>query len=1000
MSETHDVFLRAHTAVPNNNKNKKKRGSGAESPWPDRVVVYDCETLTDATLKLTFGAYRICKLVDGHYLCEEEGLFYPDHLSSGQRKVLVQYVKAENVYADIEVKSFTPKIRLQLMSRSEFAKTVFFKAIQDKNMIVGFNLPFDLARIAEDWAYSDGGGHSLILLRWHDRKSDGQLKEDTYYPRIIYKALNSKTALIRSTQVRKIREEGVNNNDTDKPKAVFWPHGRFLDVRTLLWALRNVSYSLKRACKELETEHQKKDHAPTGKITRDEIEYCLWDVKCTVEVLNKAKAEYDLHPIDRRPDQLYSPASVAKGYMDALKITYPCRKFRRRNHAFGIAMQAYYGGRAECRIRKCEVPVVPVDFMSQYPTVNELLGNWEMLIAEHISFEETTDEVREFLHQITLEKCFDPRLWRDFKFFALVKPEEDILPVRTLYNDVTQNIGINYLTSRKPIWYAGPDLISAIILSDGKVPQIEKAYRVVPQGKQSGLGKTNLRGMVKVDAKNSLYKHVIEQRTENESNKALHYWLKILANSGSYGLFVELNPNANTKHAEIKVCFGEETFRDRPSVLEEPGDWFAPPIASLITAGGRLLLAMLESTVKKAGGTYLFCDTDSLAIVASEQGGPLNVPGTHGERVLSWDDVDRAVKRFESLNPYNQEIEGIRGSILKVHKRNWNGNKERRQLYGYSVAGKRYALYEKKNGDIEIVEPKAHGLGYFYPPKDSPDRWEKDHDVPKWIFELWDYIVRGALGMRRRRPSWFELPVMMKIMLSAPHHALQNLGKCDLTRPHNFMMMPKIAPFGYPPGINPADPHFTLITRFTNVREDWIKSECINIHDCESPTYRLKFDYTDDGVSASPVNFYQLAESYQNHPEAKSLGPDGKACEFDTRGLLGRAQVLPGEHVPIGKESDRHWDEGDINVLEFKTIRYQRRGKVVATLEQLRRIEQVPKREFMRRDINQHTLEKVCKRIPVWASKLAKVLKVLQEWETEQENLESSAPVNSPKLRG
>ena len=319
-------------------------------------------------------------------------------------------------------------------------------------------------------------------------------------------------------------------------------------------------------------------------------------------------------------------------------------------------------------------------------------------------------------------------------------------------------------------------------------------------------------------------------------------------------MFVELNPNGNTKHSEIRVFFGEETFRDRPSVLEEPGDWFAPPIAALITSGGRLLLAMLETSVREAGGTYLFCDTDSLAIVASERGGPLAIPGANGERVLSWDEVDSVVKQFESLNSYNQEILPIRGSILKVHKRNWNKNKERRQLYGFSVAGKRYALYEKKDGSIEIVEPKAHGLGYFYPPKDSPDRWEKDHDVPKWIFELWDYIVRGALQMRRKKPSWFELPVMMKITLSTPHHALQNLGKCDLTRPHNFMMLPKIAPFGYPPGVNPADPHFTLITQLTSERKEWIKSKCTNIHDCDSPSYRLKFDYTDDGNSVSPVN--------------------------------------------------------------------------------------------------------------------------------------------------
>ena len=115
--------------------------------------------------------------------------------------------------------------------------------------------------------------------------------------------------------------------------------------------------------------------------------------------------------------------------------------------------------------------------------------------------------------------------------------------MRTVYNGTTQNIGINYLTSKEPIWFAGPDIIASILLT-GKVPRIEKAIRVVPHGKQAGLGSTSLRGMVEVDANtHSFFKHVIEQRAAHESNPALHYWLKILANSGSYGLFVELNPN-------------------------------------------------------------------------------------------------------------------------------------------------------------------------------------------------------------------------------------------------------------------------------------------------------------------------------------------------------------------------------------------------------------------------------------------------------------------------
>jgi hypothetical protein len=168
----------------------------------------------------------------------------------------------------------------------------------------------------------------------------------------------------------------------------------------------------------------------------------------------------------------------------------------------------------------------------------------------------------------------------------------------------------------------------------------------------------------------------------------------------------------------------------------------------------------------------------------------------------------------------------VPGSILKIHKLNRDSNKKRRQLFGYSVAAKRYALYTKTDHDIEIVEPKAHGLGFCYPPMDSPKGWK--HETPTWIFEAWDWIVRGVLGLERKRPKWFELPVMMKLTLSTPHHALKNLAKGPLTRPHNFMMLPQILRFGIPENVDPN--HFTLLTPFTSERNDWIHAKCINIY--------------------------------------------------------------------------------------------------------------------------------------------------------------------------
>ena len=65
-------------------------------------------------------------------------------------------------------------------------------------------------------------------------------------------------------------------------------------------------------------------------------------------------------------------------------------------------------------------------------------------------------------------------------------------------------------------------------------------------------------------------------------------------------------------------------------------------------------------------------------------------------------------------------------------------------------------------------------------------------------------------------------------------------------------------------------------------------------------------------------------------------------------------------------------------MLDVKALEYKRRGRAVATDEQLARIATVPEREFMRRGVNQHTLEKICSKVPVRATKLARCLKVLE----------------------
>ena len=71
----------------------------------------------------------------------------------------------------------------------------------------------------------------------------------------------------------------------------------------------------------------------------------------------------------------------------------------------------------------------------------------------------------------------------------------------------------------------------------------------------------------------------------------------------------------------------KEPFSDRVAAPEDPGRYCFPPFASCITGAARLMLAMLERCVTDLGGTWAFCDTDSMAIVATDEGGLVPCPG-------------------------------------------------------------------------------------------------------------------------------------------------------------------------------------------------------------------------------------------------------------------------------------------------------------------------------------------------------------------------------------
>ena len=234
-------------------------------------------------------------------------------------------------------------------------------------------------------------------------------------------------------------------------------------------------------------------------------------------------------------------------------------------------------------------------------------------------------------------------------------------------------------------------------------------------------------------------------------------FLKILANSGSYGIFAEINrQTAGEKKKKVQIVAPMVTFPETVDRPEEPGPYFFPPLAALTTAGARLMLAMLERAVSDIGGAFAFCDTDSMAIVSTEAGGLVPCPGGPRQAndgreavlALTWDQVREIVRRFESLNPY-----GFSGSVLEIEEENFRDGQQR-ELWALATPAKRYALFlHLGNGEVGFAKaPSEHGLGHLLDPIQD--------DSENWYLETWRQLRGVELEGKDFGGDWLLLPAV------------------------------------------------------------------------------------------------------------------------------------------------------------------------------------------------------------------------------------------------
>ena len=805
-------------------------------PYHSRILVFDTETTVDEYQNFLFGqAWLVVNEknnkvehavnaptthIQRYFIVADDfdAVYHGKNSVEDAKRIMQTYVNEHaNEYQPCSL-SIDPKPQY-LWPRSIFVREVLLPEITlNKTTLVGFNLPFDLSRIAVGCSVTaDKTSFRFSLLE--DTKSGS-------YPGIVIKPLDSKKAFISLDLPYNVISDYKEEHH----------RGSFLDLRTAIFALTNKAANLKHATTVLyPVSHPKamEDDAEHGTITNSYLNYntrdlqATWELYCQVNEDYRCRHETLAVQAKMEIERLYSPASIGKAYFKAMGI----RPFMEKNPEFpkdvlGYVMSSFYAGRSEVHIRNHPIQTFHVDVHSMYPSVFVLTKLWQYVIAESIStvnledpkvtktqehakllqaitgmgkmnlpvptektnnlarleeeinslpqFPDETEAMRVWMEAITLESLLQPETWQHLVGIVKVRPNHDLLPVRAKYGQ-SWNIGWNYLTSEVPLWYTIADVLAAKILT-GKLPEIEQVIRFYPGGPQADLKSLDMSGLGIhgqgvlgrfAPAKEDFFKTVIEARTRVKKERDQH-----AKGSATYqqldgqqeGLKIlanatsyGINVELNREESEEPTTFDVFSVESSQATLEafeKPGPFFNPIVATTITGTAHLMLAIIQKLTEQFGGDYALMDTDSSFIVDQADIGK-PLREQHGNpRSIG----QKVMDGLRSLYPYDDNPER---ALLEMEK----DSEIHDPLYIYAVSAKRYATFvlDSTSGQPAIVEAKTHGLAYARP-KNLPDG-------ETWEMGIWRHLISHAMGQKFQDnlPPWLNNVVTMSIGVTTPY---------------------------------------------------------------------------------------------------------------------------------------------------------------------------------------------------------------------------------------
>jgi hypothetical protein len=916
----------------------KRRDSGSpgigdvEEPWRDPgpsewSIVFDTETTLSIDQELRVLAYQVRQ---GDEVVEAGFAYNPRRLDAPDL---------------VELERHARDAGLVVMPVRRFITDVFVNVFVDlRGLLIGFNLPWDISRIA--------AGHGRVAVGRGpggriDRSMIGgvSFSFDGTDVRVQVKRTHARGAFIRlalgtgSSPEKRNRLDGGDLEDH---------RGYVVDVSTIAGAMLGRKLSLAQVADTLGTEHRKLDVDLGGPIGPELLRYAMNDVWVTWDAFQDLRGRFEALALPQTPLwRVHSEASIGKAHLREMGLV-PWRKAQPEvpGHLLAAILESYYGGRVECGIRSVLVPGVLLDFTAQYPTVSTLMGMWRYHIARGIeATEEPPEQIVRMLHDVSVDRVLEPGFWRGLEALLLIDPQGSSLPTRAHVgvprsraarrgrtDPKARHLSLPRRADHVAQWWTLADAVASV-LRTGRVPRVVRVLRFRPLEPQGGLRPVQLAGLASavVDPlRDDVIRRMVEQRKsiDRDATKAAlrgdarlaselrgrALAIKKSANSIAYGVPIEENVTVMAKTSSVTVHRPNGTTFQAQGIhrTEEPGEWFHPFVATVVVAGGRLLLAMAERLIRDAGGTFAYADTDGLFAVSTQQGGRIPLHGAARRRAivpihaLSTDEVDAIAERFGTLNPYDRSI--IPGSILgRVDVGVDLETGEKQELFAYSVAGKRYALFTMTDGRPTVALDRTgkphrseHGLGHLLSPV--------GRSGGDWVGRWWEHLVRLDLGIADPRPYWFDQPAVGALTMTS----FADLHTFDAFNRHRTYQR-RIRPWGFvmTAHVHPLARHGHGPRVLVSPRED-------------DPAKRLEADWFDRGSTEGAAlgirvgdpafvlpgvitvqSYGDYFEEFRRHPEIKAAGPDGEPCHTWTIGQLSARELEVMGLVRIGKEVGR-----------------------------------------------------------------------------------------------